>query len=518
MRLLTNLTALMLASVCALACTEDADIAQRNAAATGGASTNATTNTGTSSPTGGTSNTSTSTPAQTGGASSTSTIGTSGGTSGNTSNPTSGTTSNVGGSSSLSTTSTNATGGTSSVTPQTTRSTLAPITNPDISDSEYATFIDSANEFGFQLTQKAETLNSLATKNVVFSPTSAQIALAMAYAGAASDTATQMAATLHDVLGQAKYHAGSNRLLRDLKSRNREGSSAGSTGPLRVELAPANSLWVEQSLPIKASFLDVLSQNYDSGLQHVNFLTQAEPAREAINQWVMGHTHDKIKDLLRQGDVDSQTRLVLVNALYLYANWAELFDESLTKPGSFNTLSGEQVQASMMHDTRHLAYKSSDLADVVQLPYYTGDLWMTLVLPKAGQFETIRASTTSAWLSALTSEMTSTEIQLTLPKFKIETAQIDLNDALKQLGMTAAFANADFSGIADTTLVISKVVQKAFIGVDEKGTEAAAATALAMAGAIPMPTPVSFDRPFLFFIQDKTGLVLFNGHVVDPTK
>lgn len=513
MRLLTNLTTLMLASVCTLACTENADIAQRDSTTTGGSSS-------TSSQTAGASNSSTNNTSQTGGNSNNS--GTTanpatGGSSGNTGASTGGTPSNTGGV--PNTSATNVTGGTSSVTPQTTRSTLPPITNPDISDTEYATFINGANEFGFELAQRTETLNDLTTQNVVFSPTSAQIALAMTYAGAATETATQMAATLHDVLGPAKYHAGSNRLLRDLKSRNREGSVGGSTQPLRVELAPANSLWVEQTLPIKASFLDLLSQHYDSSLQHVSFLTQPEPSREAINQWVEDHTHDKIKNLLLPGDITSATRLVLVNALYLYANWMDLFEEAATNPGSFNTLSGEQVQANMMHDTRSLTYRSTDSAEVVQLPYYTGDLWMTLVLPKAGQFETVRASTTWAWLSELTSGMTATEIQLTLPKFKIETAQMDLSDALKQLGMTAAFGAADFSGIADTALSISKVVQKAFIGVDEKGTEAAAATAVAMAGAVPTPpTPVTFDRPFLFFIQDKTGLVLFNGHVVDPTK
>lgn len=475
MRFLTLFTALTLTGISALACTEDADIAQQHTAATGGKGSQTEPKAG-------------ATFVQTGGSSNSST--------------------------------TTAAGGSTAVTPQTTRSDVVPITNPDITDAEYAQFIQDANAFGFQLAQKAEAVNNLTTGNVAFSPSSAQIALAMAYAGAAGDTATAMASTLHDGFGSAKYHAGCNRMLRDLKSRNYEGKSPFASEPLRIELAPANSLWTEQTLNVKTSFLDLLSQNYDSGMQRVNFLTAAEPARLAINQWVMDHTHDKIKDLLNPGDVDASTRLVLVNALYLYANWAELFDASITKPAAFNTLAGAQVQADMMHDTRDLEYKSTDQFEVVKLPYVTQSLWMTLVLPKAGQFEAVRAAAAAPWLTEVTSGLTSHNVQLSLPKFKIETAQIDLTEPLKQLGMGAAFGGtANFTGIADSTLFITKVVQKAFIGVDEKGTEAAAATALAMAGAVPaQPITLTFDRPFLFFIQDKTGLVLFSGHVVDPTK
>ncbi|HMA94724.1 MAG TPA: serpin family protein [Polyangiaceae bacterium] len=487
MRFLSILTSLSLTSLAAFACTENADIAQdRPIQATGGSSQESTSRGG-----------ATQTSPGVGGATQTS-PGVGGATTGGA--PAAG-------------------GVAGQASEDDLRADIEPITTPDISDSEYAAFIADANAFGLDLTQRVEVTNALTSKNAVFSPVSAQIALAMAYAGAAGETATAMATTLHDTVGPAKYHAGSNRLLRDLASRNGQVSPRSSSQPLRIELSPANSLWVERTLSIKTPFLNTLGQHYDSGLRRVNFVDQPEPSRIAINQWVADHTHDRITDLLNSGDVGSLTRLVLVNALYLYANWDELFRVETTSPEVFHSLAGPEVQANMMHANRNLEYKATDAVEVVRLPYATGNLWMTLVLPKAGQFEAVRASVTGQSLAELSAGLAPTDVNLALPKFKIATDQLDLNAALSQLGMQAAFGNAaNFTGITDSPLFISKVVQKAFIGVDEKGTEAAAATAVMMSGsAIITPIPLAFDRPFLYFVQDKTGLVLFAGHVVDPT-
>jgi len=417
-------------------------------------------------------------------------------------------------------------GGVSVAAIEVVRSALSPITTPDISDAEYASFISDSNAFGLELQQQLVATQGLAEQNGVFSPTSAQLALAMTYGGAVGDTAAGMKTALHDNLGGVKYHAACNRLLRDLGSRNLTNVDA--AGNVRhIELTPANSLWVDRTEAVKTPFLDLLGQQYDSGMRRVDFMNEWNPSRLAINGWVMDNTHQKIHDLLLEQDIDEATRFVLVNALYFYGSWAKPFAKTETQLGTFHALTGTDVQASMMHGGGFWNYKSTSSATVVQVPYVainpsiSGNLSMTVVLPNAGQFEAARAQVSGAWLSTMTQGLTATSsVNLTMPKFKIETPQLQLKEGLKRMGMASAFESADFTGMTDDrSLYIAKVIQKAFIGVDEDGTEAAAATAvivesIAMPGSI---VPVVVDRPFLFFIQDPTGLVLFSGQVVDPT-
>ncbi len=398
------------------------------------------------------------------------------------------------------------------------RSQVSPVTNPAISDAEYASFIADSNAFGLGLHQRMNQDLSLTTTNGVFSPASAQLALAMAYGAALGETATAMKSTLHDNLGPEKYHLANNRLQRDLASRNYSRTD-GQGYTWRIELLPANSLWTDRTMSIKTPFLDLLSQQYDTGLWRVDFAGQPEGSRLAINGWVEEQTHARIKDLLQPGDIGSGTRFVLVNALYFFGNWVEIFDKKQTSPATFHTLAGADVSAQTLHGSMELPYKVGAGFEVLQMPYTNGELWMTLVLPAAGQFEAIRSQISGQWLADATSGLSSTNVNLSLPKFEIETSQLKLKESLAALGMGLAFTgSADFSGMTDEQLSIADVVQKAFIGIDEDGTEAAAATAIIGLGMIPEPpTPVTFDRPFLFFVQDKTGLVLFSGQVVDPT-
>jgi serpin B len=311
--------------------------------------------------------------------------------------------------------------------------------------------------------------------------------------------------------------------MRELRSRNRTGTDENGD-VLRVEIAPTNSIWLERTLRVASPFLDLLSQQYDSGARKVDFINTSDDVRLAINGWVEDQTHDRIKDLLMPGDVDSSTRIVLVNALYFYANWASLFEKRATVVESFTTLSGEQVSVDMMHNTYEAQYASTESYAIVQVPYTWEDLWMTFVLPAEGQFETVRSQVSGEWLAEASADLgpsvASTEVKLSLPKFQIETGQIKLDEPLTRMGMGIAFTGqADFTGmVEDSPLSISSVVQKAFIGTDEAGTEAAAATAVVMAGGLPEePVEFTMNRPFLFFIQDKTGIVLFSGQVVDPT-
>jgi serpin B len=509
MRNLSISTALLL-NGWAVACTGTADIAtQTNSVTTGGGSQIGQTTGGAQGSTGG------SFAPAIGGATQSS--------GGNSALSTGGATPGTGGNSAVSTGGATAgtanTGGTNDVAAL--RSTLPPVTTPDISDSDYATFISGANTFGLALGQNVTTSNSLKAKNSVFSPTSAQIALAMTYGGAVGNTAAAMKTTLGDNLASGKYHAGCNRLLRDLASRN-----SSYTDPMgnvkRIELTPTNSLWVERTMSVKSAFLDLLSQQYDSGMWAVDFIGQPDPARLAINAWVSDHTHSRINDLLQSGDVNSATRFVLVNALYLYASWSTLFDKRSTASAVFHTLAGTDVSADTLHSSSYLQYKSTASFDVLELPYFSGDLWMTIVLPQTGQFEATRSQISGSWISGAMAGLARTYVTLALPKFTISTAQLKLAEPLKAMGMGVAFDSmaADFSGISnDKPLYLSDVIQKAFIGVDEDGTEAAAATAVfgSGAGLPPPPTPFIIDRPFLFFIQDTTGLVVFSGQVVDPT-
>ena len=397
------------------------------------------------------------------------------------------------------------------------RSEVAPDTTPDISDTDYAAFIASANEFGLDLAQETVKLGALdKTKNAVFSPISALTALSMAYAGAEGNVEAAMKVALHDELAAEQYHVAQNRLMRELQSYNYSGLNPEGK-EVSVEVAPANSLWAEKTVGIKTPFLDTLSSEYDAGVYLVDFKTAAESARLKINGWVEDKTNDKIKDLLQSGDVDSSTRFVLVNALYLYANWMNLFMKESTSNGTFTNLAGDSVTVSMMHQTESMLYRSADNYEVVQIPYVNGQLHLTVVVPKSGQFEAVRGAVTADWLSEANSGLVAERVALGMPKFKIETAQIKLIPALGALGLFEA--GRTITGISDEAVGISDVIQKAFIGTDEAGTEAAAATAVMLAGGVPSePVYLTLDRPFLFFIQAESGLVLFSGHVVDPTK
>jgi serpin B len=416
---------------------------------------------------------------------------------------------------------TNATGGSTASAGSTgvtvLRSSVSTDTNPNISDTDFAAFIDGVNTFGLELSQAYVATDGSAQSNGVFSSSSAQVAMAMLYGGAVGATATAMQSALHDQLPAGEYHIATNRMMRALQSRAYTGKDSHGND-VRIELDYANSIWSDYTIGIKTPFLDLLSRDYDSGMRRVNFIQQPEPSRIAINDWVAQKTNDKIIDLLTSADVNSSTRVVLVNALYFYGSWSTWFDPAYTSDQTFHSLAGSDVTVQTMRKTESLPYKAGSNYQVVQLPYTQGHLHFTLVLPQAGAFETVRSSVSQTFLAAATSDLSSTQVALALPKFSITTGQMNLNNALKKLGLSVIFSAPDFSGISDMSLVVNTVVQKAFIGADEFGTEAAASTAVSMSGSVPTVTPVTVDRPFLFFIQDETGLVLFSGQVVDPTK
>jgi len=359
--------------------------------------------------------------------------------------------------------------------------------------------------------------------NLVFSPMSIVTALAMTYAGAAGATAEEMAATLHFTLADDALHQAFNSLDATIESRSR-GKESGKDDREGVLVRTANSLWAQKGLAFQPPFLDTLAANYGAGVRLCDFAEAAEKARNDINAWAAKETEDKIPKLLAPGILSAMTRLVLVNAVYLDATWGSPFDPNLTGDREFTTLTGETVTTPCMYQESSFPYASGDGWQVVELPYTGGQLAMMLLVPDEGRFAEIESGMSGGLLDeAATALSKGTEIALTLPKFEMRT-QAGLSDALIALGMESAFgAGADFSGMTtQADLFISAVVHEAFIAVDEKGTEAAAATAVVMDEMAEMPVErviLKIDRPFIFALRDReTGAVLFLGRVTDPTQ
>jgi serpin B len=360
--------------------------------------------------------------------------------------------------------------------------------------------------------------------NVVFSPASIVAALAMTYAGANGATAEEMAATLHFSLTGDALHKAFNSLDSALESRswqqkNSEGKDEG------VLLKTANSLWAQKDLTFEQAFLDILAADYGAGVRLVDYQTAAEAARQAINRWVSDQTNAKIPELIGQGVLDALTRLVLVNAVYLDATWANQFDPQATADGDFTTLADNKVTSKMMSQAEVMPYAAGDGWKAVELPYLRDELALLIVVPDSGKFAQVEDQLGSGLIDSVVGRLGSDqEVALTLPKFKFRT-QAGLNQAWGALGMKAAFDpnSADFSAMTkQASLYISDVIHEAYIAVDEEGTEAAAATAVVMRLTAALPTEqvqLTIDRPFLFAIRDRaTGAILFLGRVTDPTK
>lgn len=353
--------------------------------------------------------------------------------------------------------------------------------------------------------------------NLFCSPHSVSLALAMAYAGARGLTAEQMAATLHYTLAADRLHPAFNALDLALAPPARQ------EGPGRpFTLNVANAIWGQRDHPWAAPFLDLLARHYGAGLRVVDFIADAEAARRTINAWVSERTNQRIPELLAQGLLNQDTRLVLTNAIYFLADWLAPFQAENTTDADFHLRDGATVAVPMMHQTVRHAYAEGNGWQAVQLDYRGGDVSMLLILPAAGAFETFEAALTPERLMTITEALAPRQVALGLPKFEFST-DLSLGQVLGAMGMPAAFdpATADFSGMDGGVggLFISAVIHKAFVKVDEKGTEAAAATAIGMAGTgMPMDqVTLTFDRPFLCLLRHRpTGAVLFLGRVLDP--
>jgi len=386
-------------------------------------------------------------------------------------------------------------------------------TSPDVSEADLALLVEGNTAFAFDLYQALKAKDG----NLFYSPHSISVALAMTYAGARTETAEEMATTLQFLLEQDTLHPAFNWLDAELASRG-EGAQGRDDEGFRLNIV--NAIWGQEDYEFLSEFLDVLAENYGAGLRILDFINETEESRLAINDWVSDQTEERIKDLIPEGVITALTRLVLTNAIYFNAAWAYPFDDKVTANGPFYLLDGGQVTVPMMKQTEAFGYTDGEGYQAVELLYDGDELSMVIMLPDDGQFEAFEEGLQADEVSDIIDSLQLAEVALTMPQFEFD-SEFSLKDTLADMGMPIAFSDAaDFSGMTGSPeLLVSDVIHKAFVSVDEAGTEAAAATAVTMElTAIPdPPVEVTLDRPFIFLIRDiETGAILFVGRVLNP--
>ncbi len=370
--------------------------------------------------------------------------------------------------------------------------------------------VEANTAFALQLYGKLRSTGG----NLALSPYSISSALAMTYAGARGDTARQMEQTLHFDPSNTGLHERFGRLDAALKAA--QGSN---------ELSIANSLWPQAKYPFREEFLNLLKRDYGATVTPLNYEREAEPARVTINQWVDDKTRHKIAEIIGPGVLNALTRMVLVNAIYFKGTWATPFPESATQPDKFYAQPDTAFTVPFMHERDHFRYGENDQLQVLALPYIGRQLEMVILLPRLRDgIGPLESSLTPASLAAWTSGMRNQQVNVALPRFKMSSG-FSLAQALKAMGLNDAFdpSRADFSGMDGRAhwLYLSAVLHKAYVEVNEKGTEAAAATAVVVgARAVRIQEPpreFRADHPFLFLIRDSTtGSILFMGRVAKP--
>jgi serpin B len=385
------------------------------------------------------------------------------------------------------------------------------------------------NEFALKLYAKLGSEQG----NLFCSPYSISTALAMPYVGAKGQTETQMAEVLRlpvaapskgtnmtarkaeltrPTMSKQRFHSAFGSIIKGLNVRGQKGG---------YQLTVANALWGQKDYGFLADFVQLIKDHYQGNLNEVDYVSAAEAAAKAINAWVEEQTNGKIKNLISPGVLNSMTRLVLTNAIYFKGNWARQFKKEDTRDAPFTLSSGQKVNTPMMNQTAEFKYMQAEDFQALELPYVDDELSMVIFLPKKydglGEFEKrLTIENVTKWQGRLGKR----KVIVSIPKFKL-TSQFGLGGVLKSMGMKDAFSGAaDFSGInGKKDLFISAVIHKAYVDVNEEGTEAAAATAVTMQVTSVMPRPPVFraDHPFFFLIRDnKSKSILFLGRITNP--
>ena len=390
-------------------------------------------------------------------------------------------------------------------------------------DADAATIVAGMNDFGAELYADLRS----APGDMAISPASISTAFGMAYAGARGRTADEIASTLN-YPKVADFHASFGSLLRTM-----ELSRIGRT------LSVNNALWLQERSPVQPDYEALVKRHYGAGLRRVDYKTDSEAARKQINAWVESKTNGKIRNLLSPQNVTRKTRSVLVNTVYFKADWADPFNKSETRQEDFRLARGNRVKRDLMHRQGNFALAEMPELKILTMPYRGGETEMVVLLPeKHDGLAKVERSLDGAGLKRLLTELRENSshgrVEVTFPKFKIEN-RFELNEPLERMGMIIPFSDAsDFSGAKvvrplspdqeDWNLKISDVIHQVFVEVEEKGTEAAAATAIAsiiVTGAGPVRPPKVFraDHPFLFLIRDRrTDAILFIGRFTGESR
>jgi len=389
---------------------------------------------------------------------------------------------------------------------------------PDVPTGDQEALAEGNGAFAFDLYRM---LKDETEGNLFYSPYSISLALAMTYAGARGSTETQMADVLHFTLPQDQLHPTFNYLDLVLASRG-EGAEGRDDEGFRLNIA--NAIWGQTGHPFLDEFLDTLAVNYGAGMRLVDYIEDSEGARVTINDWVSDRTEGRIEDLIPEGALNSLTRLVLTNAIYFNAAWADPFEESATSDGPFTLIDGSEVTVPLMQQVESHRYGAGDGYQAIELMYDGYELSMVILLPDRDQFSAFEQTLDADTVQEIIADIEPGRlVALTMPSFEFE-SEFSLARTLQAMGMEDAFSSdADFSGMdGQRDLFISDVIHKAFVAVDEEGTEAAAATAVVME-AMAMPDPeepveMTIDHPFIFLIRDvETNTILFLGRVMDPS-
>lgn len=374
-----------------------------------------------------------------------------------------------------------------------------------------------AGNTAFALDLYREVVSEQGTGNIFFSPYSISTALGMTYAGAEGQTEVEMAEVMHFSLPQETLHSAFSSLRGMLVAGDLSGAALGEPFTMFV----ANGLWVQEGFDLQDQYVSLVASCYDAAVTNLDLAGDSEGSRLTINQWVADMTRERITDLIPRGVINADTRVVLTNAVYFKASWFHSFNEMATTRGLFTLADRSLVEVPMMHQTEYFQTAETAGCRAIELPYVDGDTGMLILLPDDG-IEEFERELDVETLETITARLTSSRISLTMPAFEF-TRSVQLGKILRSMGMTSAFSSAlaDFSGFTgQPDLFISEVLHKAFVKVDESGTEAAAATAVVM-GLTCVPaesTDFVIDRPFLFLIRNRsTGTIIFIGRMMDPS-
>jgi serpin B len=378
-------------------------------------------------------------------------------------------------------------------------------------DDQLQTVVAADRAFAFDLYRA---LVAEETANVFLSPYSISTATSMVLAGARGETAEELASVLGVGGDEEAWHLGRNRLELELTALA-DFELAGNPDAVPLTLEPTNAIFGQVGYPFKPAYLDILAANYGAGMNAVDFAAQPDASRELINQWVAERTRERIPELIPPDVIGPLTRAVLINAIYFKANWLFQFDADETETGSFRLLDGASVEVPMMHGDEKRQYAAGDGWAAVELPY-VGQASMLVIVPDEGRFAAVEGGLDGQFLAEVDSDLAEHLVDLRLPRWESQ-SHLDLIPALRSLGIDLLFGPADLTGIADADLFVSDVVHAANITVDETGTEAAAATAVAIDESGAPPASLTVDRPFIYLIRDDpNGQILFMGRLLVP--